>query len=129
MKKYLLLTVALSFVLTIGAGLGAAAAENEASSKTVSMVGYIIDRACAIPNKDDLDVYVLTHPKECAVAPNCMASGYMFYSDGTLYALDDESNKYVIKFLSKPESKLHVKAEAIHGEGDNLKITSLSNAE
>jgi hypothetical protein len=129
MKRYILLLAAFSFVLTVGAALSANAAESEASPKTVSMVGYIIDRACAIPNKDNLDSYVLTHPKECALAPNCQASGYMFYSDGKLYALDDETNKEVLEFLNKPESKLHVKVEAIHGEGDNLKITSLSNAE
>jgi hypothetical protein len=129
MKKYLLLLAAFSSVLTIGAAISAGAAESETSHKTVSMVGYIIDRACAIPNKDNLDSYVLTHPKECALAPNCKASGYMFYSDGKLYSLDEETNKEVIEFLDKPESKLHVKAQAIHGEGDNLKITSLSNAE
>jgi hypothetical protein len=129
MKKYILLLAAFSLVLTAGAALSANAAESKASPNTVSMVGYIIDRACAIPNKDNLDSYVLTHPKECALAPNCQASGYMFYSDGKLYSLDDKSNKKVIKFLAKPESKLHVKAQAIHGKGDSLKITSLSNAE
>ncbi|MGC2424220.1 MAG: hypothetical protein WA666_07725 [Nitrospirota bacterium] len=129
MRKYLSLLVAFSFILTIGAALSAGASESGTSPKTVSMVGYLIDRACAIPNKDNLDSYVLTHPKECALAPNCMASGYMLYSEGKLYSLDEETNKKVIKFLKKPKSKLHVKAQAIHGEGDNLKITSLSNAE
>jgi len=129
MKKYLLLMFAFSFVLTTSAALSAGAADSKTSHKTVSMVGYIIDRACAIPNKDNLAEYVKTHPKECALAPNCMASGYMFYSDGKLYSLDEKTNKKVIKFLAKPESKLHVKAVAIHGEGDSLKITSLSNAE
>jgi hypothetical protein len=129
MKKYLLLLVVFLFVLTTGAALSAGAAEGKASSKAVIMVGYIIDRACAIPNKDNLAEYVKTHPKECALAPNCQASGYMFYSDGKLYSLDEETNKKVLKFLNKPKSKLHVKAKAIHGEGDNLKITSLSNAE
>lgn len=129
MKKYLVLLVAFSFVLTVGAALSAGAADSGTSPKTVSMVGYIIDRACAIPNKDNLAEYVKTHPKECALAPNCKASGYMFYSDGKLYTLDEETNKEVVEFLGKPESRLHVKAQAIHGEGDNLKITSLSNAE
>ena len=116
-------------VLTAGGALSAGAADSKTSHKTVSMVGYIIDRACAIPNKDNLEEYVKTHPKECALAPNCQASGYMFYSDSKLYSLDEKTNKKVIKFLAKPESKLHVKAQAIHGKGDNLKITSLANAE
>jgi hypothetical protein len=131
--RYLLMTVfgALALVaMSMYVPSSVMAAEKEMhAGKAMMMEGYIIDSACATANKDKLDEYVKVHPKECAMKPACRKSGYNFYSDGKLWKLDKASNDKVYKFLEKSDSKLHVKAEILHGKGDMNKIVSITNAE
>ncbi len=124
MKRLLVVAAVLFVSFAFGLATVAVAAEK---AKTMTMTGTIIDTKCATANKDKLDEFVKTHPKECAMA--CKDTGYNLYSDGKLWKFDEDSNEKVHKFLKKADSKLHVKAEIKHEKGDKIKLVSIANAE
>lgn len=124
MRKTLMLALSMFLVMVFGVTMAAAE-----KAKTMTMDGYILDTKCATANQAKLAEFAPTHPKECAMAPDCHKSGYNLYSDGKLYKFDKKSSDKVYKFLEKADSKLHVKAEVIHGKGDMVKLVSIKNAE
>ena len=126
MRKTLILALAMFVTAVLGLTMASVAKADEMS---MSMVGYIIDTKCATANQAKLAEFAPTHPKECAMLPDCHKSGYNIYSDGKLYKFDSESSEKVYSFLEKADSKLHVKAEVVHGEGDMVKLVSIANAE
>ena len=128
MKKLLLLTVAMFVAAMFGMSGSAVAAEKKMAMKGMEMTGTIIDTKCATANEAKLDEFVKTHPKECAMAPDCKKSGYNLYSDGKLYKFDKKSSGKVYKFLEKADSKLNVKVEVMHEKGDMLKLVKIENA-
>ena len=129
MKKVLLLSVAMFVAAMFGVSSSAVAAEKmKMASKGMEMTGTIIDTKCATANEATLGEFVKTHPKECAMAPDCHKSGYNLYSDGKLYKFDKKSSDKVYKFLEKADSKLNVKVEVMHGKGDMLKLVKIENA-
>ena len=112
MKKVMVLIAVVGFVFL---GCEKKAVESKeptmeqiSAAKEVMLKGIIIDNLCAGTNKAKLAEFVKTHTKECAVMPNCEASGYSIYADGTLQAFDDKSNTMIIAFLKDPKSKLKV---------------------
>ena len=125
MRKTLVLALSMFMVMVFGVGMASAAEK----AMTMTMDGYILDTKCATANQAKLAEFSPTHPKECAMAPDCHKSGYNLYSDGKLYKFDKKSNDKVYKFLEKADSKLHVKAEVVHEKGDMLKLVSITNAE
>jgi YHS domain-containing protein len=70
--------------------------------------GTIIDNMCAEAHKGDLAEFIKTHPKSCALKPDCAASGYSFYFDGYLVKFDNASSVKVEEFLKQKDSKLEV---------------------
>src|SRR3990172_5365081 len=102
--KRLLMLMSVLFV-SIAFGMDERGVEGE---KTMTMEGYIIDTKCATDNKAKLDEFVKTHPKECAMAPDCHKSGYNLYSEGKLWKFDKKSSEKVYDFLKKSDSKLNV---------------------
>lgn len=126
MRKTLMLALAMFITAVFGVTMAAA---DKAKAMPMTMDGYIIDTKCATANKDKLAEFTPTHPKECAMAPDCHKSGYTIYSDGKLYTFDKKSSEEVYKFLEKADSKLHVKAEVVHEKGDMVKLVSIANAE
>ena len=126
MKKTALLAAAL--LLAAGLAYAAEAAKPAEMSKAMTFEGTIIDNQCASQNKANLPEFIKTHPKSCALMPNCAASGYSLYMpDGKLMAFDKESNAKILAFLKKKSSKLTVviKASEVSGE---LKLASIKNA-
>ncbi len=91
---------------------------------TVTLTGEIIDNMCAEANKDNLEEFMKTHTKDCALM--CASSGYLLVSEGKMYTLDEMSNKKVEEFLKLPESKLEVEVTALE-TGDKLNIISIKN--
>jgi hypothetical protein len=88
--------------------------------------GTIIDNACASANKDNLAEFIKTHPKSCALLPNCAASGYSIYTDGKLMKFDKDSNAKIEQFLKKDDSKLEVAIE-VSKVADELSLVSIKN--
>lgn len=129
MKKFSLIVLAAFVAAFMCMSVTAMAAEGKAVSKAMTMEGYIIDSKCAKANKDKLEEFTKTHPKECSMLPDCKKSGYNLYSEGKLHRFDKASNKKLAEFLEKADSTLHVKAEVEHGKGGVLKLISIANAE
>lgn len=109
-------------------GLAADTARAGMSGKSMVMEGYVIDTKCATANEANLDTFAPTHPKACALAPACAASGYNLYSGGKLWKFDKASSDKVHEFLEKPDSKTHVSVEMEHGKGNEIKLISITNA-
>lgn len=118
MKKLIFLTLALCLLSSVSF------AQEEA---TVTLKGYIIDNLCS-SGKDSatLDEFVKMHTKSCALAPQCVASGYAIYADHTLYSFDSDSNSKIEEFLKKEDSTLLVIVEA-KKSGDKLSLVSIKN--
>jgi len=124
MKKMLVMAAAAFMVAALGMAYTAMAAK----PMTMTMEGYIIDTKCATANSAKLAEFAPTHPKECAMAPDCRKSGYNLYSEGKLWKFDKASSDKVYSFLKKADSTLHVKVEMEHGKGDTIKLVSITNA-
>ncbi len=90
--------------------------------------GYLIDNMCANSHKDDLANFVKTHPKECAIAPGCMESGYSLFTEfegGKLFKFDKESSDKIAEYLKKEDSSLAVILKVILRPGDELSLVSV----
>jgi len=132
MKKIL----AVMFILAIAVSLANAEEQSAklvsqtamTSGKTMAMEGTIIDNACATANKKNLATFIKTHPKSCALMPNCVASGYSIYTkDGKLTAFDKKSDAKIEKFLKKNASTLDVAITAKEIKGE-LSLVSIKNS-
>jgi len=136
MKKILFVLMALCFVSSLAFAQDAAkpaettmAADTAATTtEAIVLKGDIIDNMCADANKDNLAEFVKTHTKECALMPNCQASGYSIFADGKLSKFDAASNAKVAEFLKNADSKLQVIVTAKQ-VGDELSLSSIENQE
>jgi hypothetical protein len=98
----------------------------EPMTQVATLKGALIDNMCANANKANLDEFVTSHTKQCALMPGCQETGYSFYSEGKLRAFDKESNAKVVEFLKKPDSSLKVTITAKQ-VGDELSLVSIEN--
>lgn len=117
MKRFIV--VNLMFFLFTGIGL--------AKGKPIIVSGIIVDNMCATANKENLAAFIPSHTKECALMPDCSASGYSLYmDDGKLTPFTKEGSLRVKAFLKNTESKLKV---TVTGEksGKYLKIINIQN--
>ncbi|MFA6129986.1 MAG: hypothetical protein WC731_03260 [Candidatus Omnitrophota bacterium] len=136
MKKILFVLMALCFVSSLAfaqdmakpVDTTTAVAAPATTPETMALKGDIIDNMCAGTNKANLAEFVKTHTKECALMPNCQASGYSIFADGKLYAFDKDSNAKVAEFLKNADSKLQVTVTAKQ-VGDELSLISINNQE
>lgn len=66
-----------------------------AQDKSVSLTGYIVDKACSAGRAKAPDPMVSAagHTKKCALMPNCAGSGYGVFSDGKYYEFDAKGNE------------------------------------
>lgn len=126
MKK--MITFAVAALLIAGAVYAAeTAAKPAAGVKAMTYEGTIIDNLCATGNKAKLGDFIKTHTKQCALMPNCAASGYSLYMpDGTLMPFDKASSMKIQKFLKKKSSKLEVSVTA-NKNADTLQLVSIKN--
>jgi hypothetical protein len=124
MKKLILIAVALCLLTTFA--FAAEAVTAVIGNAVMPIKGTIIDNACAGANKDNLAEFIKTHPKSCALMPNCVASGYSIYADGKLMQFDKGSGAKIEEFLKKDDSKLEVVVET-EKAGDELKLVSIKN--
>ncbi|ERR1017187_6751130 len=125
MKKMLILVLSLVLTASVAFAQEKAAAAPE---KAVQMEGTIIDNACATANKAKLPEFIKTHPKSCALMPNCVKSGYSLYlPDGTLKAFDKTSNVKIEMFLKKKASRLDVMLTVKEKNGELQLITIMNS--
>lgn len=97
------------------------------AQENITLKGTIIDNKCAEANKANLFNFIKTHPKECAMAPTCAASGYAIYTnEKLLMKFDKESCAKVVEFLKKTDSTLNVTIGAKQ-VGCELNLASIEN--
>jgi len=122
MSKLLALLVGLLLVASM-----AFAAETAASPETTTLNGVVVDNACASSHNADLAEFVKTHTKDCALMPNCEASGYSLVTpDGQARIFTKQSSKKVAKFLKAKKSTLNVEVK-IKKSGAELELVSIKN--
>jgi uncharacterized protein YxeA len=94
--------------------------------------GYLIDRQCAESVKGDSDskAFVLHHTKDCALMPNCRATGYALFVDNKWYELDKRGNELAVKVLtaSKKKRGFYVRVTGT-AQGKVLKVESIKESE
>lgn len=121
MKKLAIIALVMAFAASLAFGAETAA------PKSMELSGTIIDNQCATANKANLPEFIKTHPKSCALMPNCAASGYSIYlPDGSLKAFDKASNAKIEKFLKKKASVLDVTVK-VKDAGTGLTLVSIKN--
>ena len=99
----------------------------EAPAEALALKGYIIDNQCAgTQTAEQLSLFVLSHPKACALLPECAASGYSIFADNVLYKFDKDSSVKVEEFLKQENSKLLVTVVA-KKVGEELNLVSIEN--
>lgn len=99
-----------------------------AAVETVELKGVIIDNMCASGASEGLADLVKTHSKQCALMPDCQASGYSIFVDGKLTKFDKESAAKIVEFLNKEDSKLTAVVTA-NKAADELILVSINNQE
>jgi hypothetical protein len=122
MKKLMFVVLALCMLAPL-----AYSAPKTINSAPKTIKGTIIDNMCAESHKADMATFIKTHPKSCAIAPNCMASGYSIYFSGQLMKFNDASNKKIADFLKISDSKLTVDVEVNKVKG-LLDLVSIKNS-
>jgi len=94
----------------------------------VQMRGNIIDNLCAgTQSAESLSKFVATHAKECALAPQCAASGYAIFDGSRIFKFDQRSNAIVETFLKNDKSKLAVVVSVKKEKDNTLSLVSISN--
>lgn len=81
---------------------------------------------CLNAHKEDIAGFIKTHPKSCALKPECAASGYSIFVDGKIYKFNAASSAKVEEFLKKEDSTLEVTVTA-NKVGEELSLVSIQN--
>ena len=123
MKRFFLVFITLSL---LAAGYAAVYSKEAAKPDTITLTGTIIDNMCAGKNRADLENFIKTHTKECALEPPCAGSGYSLYHYGALIPFDDESNKKIEQFLKKKNTTLKVSV-VVKKAADKYSLISIKN--
>jgi len=123
MKHLLIMLMAMTLTAT-----GAFAAENKKGYKPekITLSGVLVDNKCAAAHRSNLEQFIKSHTKECALKPDCAASGYSLYHYGALIRFDRESSKKIEQFLKKKNSSLSVIVEA-EKSGNEYRLISIRN--
>jgi len=140
MKKLFLMAMLLCLVTALAFAQEATTTETPASTEAaaetpvltpaaveITLTGDIIDNKCVgTQTPAELAEFVKTHTRECPLKPDCVASGYSIFADGTLYRFDKESSVKIEEFLKKEDSKLQVLVTA-NKAGEELNLVSIEN--
>lgn len=100
--------------------------QKDKKSEKITISGTIIDNLCAQAHKSSMEQFIKSHTRECALMPECAASGYSLYHYGALLRFDKESSKKVEQFLQKKGSTLTV-VVVVKKTGDAYNLISIKN--
>ena len=121
MQKLMMLVLS----LCLFAGMTFAAQE----AAVLTLRGYIVDNQCASgQDAAGMEEFVKNHPKSCALAPACLASGLAIYADHQLMQFDADSTAKVEKFLKQDGSLTFVEV-TVKKSADKLSLISIKNAQ
>jgi hypothetical protein len=133
MRSLLLLLISGSLLAFVSA---CTSTSNQTSSDSMqpiqaSVSGVLIDQACGTKMLADADPEksASAHPKSCATADACAASGYAVISGKDMIKFDDNGNKLAKDFLAKTDKtdNLRVVVQGVR-TGNTIAVTSISAA-
>ena len=99
-----------------------------AKSKKVKLKGHLVDVACSIEQKDDLDYMRKEHSKSCFLMPACVKSGYaILTADNQVIRFDEAGNKLAIALIERTNKDKDWRI-SIQGkqDGDTVTVTRLT---
>ena len=115
------LIVALSFAAII-----------TAQDKSVSLTGYVVDKACSAgaAKKADPMAAAAGHSKKCALMEPCIKSGYGVFSDGKFYEFDAKGNELAKGLLDNTSKDKGIKVK-VEGKvsGSQIAVASISETD
>jgi hypothetical protein len=93
--------------------------------------GFLVDNMCADSTdaKSDVNKFLNSYSKDCALMDCCKASGFSIYSGGKWLRLDKKGNELAANVMSKSKktNRIEVKAEGAL-EGTTIKVSNLVEA-
>ena len=85
--------------------------------------GYLIDKMCSAKVAEEGVGAAKTHTKDCALMPNCRASGYgVVTADGKFLKFDTDGDRMAAKVLGFTSRKDNIKV-TVDGEVKDSSIT------
>lgn len=106
-----------------------ACSSNSGKSNVSSVSGVLIDQACGanMMKEANPEAAAAGHQKECAMKPDCAASGYAVISGNQMIKFDDKGNQLAKDFLQKTDKmdNLRVTVQG-YRSGDTIAVTSIS---
>jgi hypothetical protein len=95
--------------------------------RKMSFSGIIIDNLCEKEHNFDLDKYIVTHTKQCALLPYCIGSGFSLVTQGKVYKFSEGSSRKIEHYLKRDDSTLSVDTKVRVREDSSLELISLKN--
>lgn len=94
-----------------------------AQDKPTTLTGYIVDKACSVGRAKAADPMVSAagHTRDCALMPNCAASGYGVFADGKYYEFDAKGTELAKAMLEASKKTKGLKA-SVTGTVKDAKI-------
>jgi hypothetical protein len=111
--------------------LVSACASNSGKANVSSVSGVLIDQSCgaSMMKEANPEAAAAGHPKECAMKPDCAASGYAVITGSQMIKFDDKGNQLAKDFLQKTPKMDNLRVN-VQGyiNGDTIAVTSLTPA-
>jgi hypothetical protein len=110
---------------------GSACASNGNKSNVSSVSGVLIDQSCgaSMMKEANPEAAAAGHTKDCAMKPDCAASGYAVISGSQMLKFDDKGDQLAKDFLQKTTKMDNLRVN-VQGyiTGDSIAVTSLTPA-
>ena len=83
-----------------------------AQEKQTTLSGYVVDKACSAGRAKAADpmAAAANHTRDCALMPNCAASGYGVFADGKYYEFDAKGTELAKAMLEASKKTKGLKA-------------------
>jgi hypothetical protein len=102
----------------------------EQASKSVKLVGYLVDNMCASAHAEDadFDTKAKGHSVGCALMPNCAESGFALVIGKRMYKLDEAGNKQALDIYKAADRKKKGMQVEVEGtiDGSTLHATKMT---
>jgi len=114
-KTLVFLTVVLLAMVVVG------------SAAAADLQGFLVDRHCSAKVVKEGQKAAQSHTRECALMPDCVASGYgVLTPEGKFITLDSAGNKMAEAALKASQKKNELRVQ-LSGQvsGDSIKVANL----
>jgi hypothetical protein len=129
MNRTAIMLAAAAFALLLAVSTGGAI---QKGAKTITLKGYIVDQMCAVAilKKADPMARAAKHARDCSFHPECAASGFGIFVDGTFIKFDADGSAKALKALqvSKREKAMYYEVTG-KMEGDLLVVSLIREVE